>query len=118
MHRVLGFVVFTVSVEKEWDHKDQDLSYAVSPAGKIESESTKHDLNWRTQTYESINDDVPEEVREIRGKVLVPALKKIKAQQQSAKVTIVGDKLLHDGHFYDHNRIPARWLSTYESDED
>ena len=65
-----------------------------------------------------INDDVPEEVREIRRKVLVPALKKIKAQQQSAKVTIVGDKLLHDGHFYDHNRIPARWLSTYESDED
>ena len=65
-----------------------------------------------------INDDVPEEVREIRRKVLVPALKKIKAQQQSAKVTIVGDKLLHDGHFYDHNRILTRWLSTYESDED
>ena len=45
MHRALGFAVFTVSVEEEWGYKDQDLSYAVSPAGKIESESTKQNLN-------------------------------------------------------------------------
>lgn len=63
-----------------------------------------------------IADDVPEEIRVIRRKFLVPALKTIKMNDRNAKVSIVGDRLLHEGHLYNHNRIPSRWLPPDDSD--
>ena len=69
-----------------------------------------------TQIY--ITDDVPEETREIRRKLLVPAMKRIKQTNLNAKVTIVGDRLLHDGYFYEHNKIPSRWLPSEDPEDE
>ena len=69
-----------------------------------------------TQIY--ITDDVPEETREIRRKLLVPAMKRIKQTNLNAKVTIVGDRLLHDGYFYQHNKIPSRWLLSEDPEDE
>ena len=69
-----------------------------------------------TQIY--ITDDVPEETREIRRKLLVPAMKRIKQTNLNGKVTIVGDRLLHDGYFYEHNKIPSRWLPSEDPEDE
>ncbi|KAI8521869.1 hypothetical protein Bbelb_016230 [Branchiostoma belcheri] len=68
---------------------------------------------WRNKTKLKgkrvfITDDVPSNVREIRKRKLVPALKRAKATGKRA--TIVGDRLVIEGETFVHWKIPQRWL--------
>ena len=64
-----------------------------------------------------ISDDAPEEVREIRKRVLVPTLKKIRRVDPNMKTKIVGDQILIEGQMFHHDKIPDRWLSTADQDK-
>ena len=55
-----------------------------------------------------MDEDLPPRIREIRGNVLVPALRKIK-EDPTIKATIIGDMLLVDGRWYTYNNIPQAW---------
>ena len=65
----------------------------------------------------TISDDVPEEVREIKKRVLVPTLKKIRKVDPNMKTKIVGDQILIKGQMFHHDKIPDRWLSTADQDD-
>ena len=58
-----------------------------------------------------IAEDLPFHIREIRKNFLVPALKKAK-QATNVKASIVGDKLVVNGHRYTFNNIPMQWRNT------
>ena len=58
-----------------------------------------------------IAEDLPFHIREIRQNFLVLALKKAK-QATSVKASIVGDKLVVNGHRYTFNSIPMQWTNT------
>ena len=61
-------------------------------------------------------EDLPFHIREIRKNFLVPALKKAK-QVANAKASIVGDKLVVNGHRYTFNNIPMQWRNTQSQDQ-
>ena len=63
-----------------------------------------------------IAEDLPFHIREIRKNFLVPALKKAK-QVANAKASIVGDKLVVNGHRYTFNNIPMQWRNTQSQDQ-
>ena len=63
-----------------------------------------------------IAEDLPFHIREIRKSFLVPALKKAK-QDANAKASIVGDKLVVNGHRYTFNNIPMQWRNTQSQDQ-
>ena len=63
-----------------------------------------------------IAEDLPFHIREIRKNFLVPALKKAK-QVANAKASIVGDKLVVNGHRYTFNNIPMQWRNTQPQDQ-
>ena len=54
-------------------------------------------------------EDLPQNVREIRRKVLVPALKKAR-KREGTKATIIGDRLLVNGKSYSFDKIPKKSL--------
>ena len=53
-------------------------------------------------------EDLPQNVREIRSKVLVPALKKAR-KREGTEATIIGDRLLVNGKSYSFDKIPEKW---------
>ena len=63
-----------------------------------------------------IAEDLPFHIREIRKNFLVPALKKPK-QVANVKASIVGDKLVVNGHRYTFNNIPMQWGNTQSQDQ-
>ena len=63
-----------------------------------------------------IAEDLPFHIREIRKNFLVPALKKAK-QVANTKASIVGDKLVVNGHRYTFNNIPMQWRNTQSQDQ-
>ena len=52
----------------------------------------------------------------MRKNFLVPALKKAK-QVANVKASIVGDKLVVNGHRYTFNNIPMQWGNTQSQDQ-
>ena len=58
-----------------------------------------------------IAEDLPFHIREIRKNFLVPDLKKTK-QATNVKASIVGEKLVVNGHRYTFNNIPMQWRNT------
>lgn len=62
----------------------------------------------------TISNDVPEEIREVRNKVLVPTLKRVRRMDPNMKTKIVGDQILIQGQIFYHDKIPKRWLATDE----
>ena len=59
----------------------------------------------------SMGEDLPKQIQDIRKKVLIPAMKKIKKDSPHSKATVLGDKLIVDGKRYYHYDIPNSWLS-------
>ena len=53
-------------------------------------------------------EDLPKSIRDVRKKILVPALKKAR-QDEGNKALIVGDRLIVKGKRYSANKIPRRW---------
>ena len=53
-------------------------------------------------------EDLPQNVREIRRKVLVPALKKAR-KREGTMATIIGNRLLVNGKSYSFDKIPKKW---------
>ena len=51
---------------------------------------------------------LPQNVREIRRKVLVLALKKAR-KREGTKATIIGNRLLVNGKSYSFDKIPKKW---------
>lgn len=63
-----------------------------------------------------IAEDLPFHIRESWKNFLVPALKKAK-QVANVKTSIVGDKLVVNGHCYTFNIIPMQWINTQSHDQ-
>ena len=47
-----------------------------------------------------MGEDLPKQIQDIRKKVLIPAMKKIKKDSPHSKATVLGDKLIVDGKRY------------------
>ena len=60
----------------------------------------------------SIGKDLPKRVQEIRKKILVPAMKKVRNINPRNRASVIRDKLFVNGKYYLHHNIPKRWLST------
>ena len=79
------------------------------------------DSTWR-QRYNlkgsstRMAEDVPQNVREIRRNVLVPALKNAR-KSEGTKATIIGDRLLVNGKRYSFDKIPKKWQDVSSDDE-
>ena len=72
------------------------------------------DATWRQrfnlkESSIRMAEDLPQNVREIRRKVLVPALKKAR-KREGTKATIIGDRLLVNGKSYSFDKIPKKSL--------
>lgn len=61
-------------------------------------------------------EDLPQNVRETRRKVLVPALKKAR-KREGTKATIIGDRLLVNGKSYSFDKIPKNWQEVSPEEE-
>ena len=71
------------------------------------------DATWRQrfnlkESSIRMAEDLPQNVREIRRKVLVSALKKAR-KREGTKATIIGDRLLVTGKTYSFDKIPNKW---------
>ena len=60
----------------------------------------------------AIGEDFPKHIQDIRKKVLVPALQKIKKENPHAKASVIGNRLIVNGKRYFHYDIPKEWLPT------
>jgi len=60
--------------------------------------------------------DLPQNVREIRRKVLVPALKKAR-KREGTKATIIGDRFLVNGKSFSFDKIPKNWQEVSSDEE-
>lgn len=60
----------------------------------------------------AIAEDFPKHIQDIRKKVLVPALQKIKKDDPRAKTSVIGNKLIVNGKRYFHYNIPQEWPPT------
>ena len=72
----------------------------------------ERDSTWRQrfslkESSIKMAEDLPQNVREIRRKVLVPALKKAR-KREGTKATIIGDRLLVNGKSYSFDKIPKK----------
>ena len=80
------------------------------------------DSTWR-QRYNlkgsstRIAEDLPQNVREIRRDVLVPALKNAR-KCEGTKATIIGDRLLVNGKRYSFDKIPRKWQNVSQAPDD
>ena len=63
----------------------------------------------------SMGEDLPRHIQEIRKKVLITTLKKIKQETPSHKATVVGDNLVVTGKVYFHYDVPKKWLPVNSS---
>ena len=61
-------------------------------------------------------EDLPQNDREIRRKVLVPALKKAR-KREGTKATIIADRLLVNGKSYSFDKIPKKWQKVSPDEE-
>ena len=61
-------------------------------------------------------EDLPQNVREIRRKFLVPALKKAR-KREGTKATIIGDRLLVNGKSYSFDKITKKWQEVSPEEE-
>lgn len=59
----------------------------------------------------SMGEDLPKQIQDIRKKVLIPAMKKIKKDSPQSKATVLGDRLVVNGKRYYHYDIPKSWLT-------
>ena len=59
----------------------------------------------------SMGEDLPKQIQDIRKKVLIPAMKKIKKDSPQSKATVLGDRLVVNGKRYYHYDIPISWLT-------
>ena len=62
-------------------------------------------------------EDLPQNVREIRRDVLVPALKNAR-KCEGTKATIIGDRLLVNGKRYSFDKIPRKWQNVSQAPDD
>ena len=61
----------------------------------------------------AIGEDFPKHIQDIRRKVLVSALQKVKKENPHAKATVTGNRLvIMNGKRYFHYDIPKEWLAT------
>ena len=60
----------------------------------------------------AIGEDFPKHIQDIRRKVLVPALQKIKKENPRAKASVIGNRLIVNGKRYFHYDVPKEWLPT------
>ncbi|KAL9972411.1 hypothetical protein ACROYT_G018709 [Oculina patagonica] len=80
------------------------------------------DSTWR-QRYNlkgsstRMAEDLPQNVREIRRDVLVPALKNAR-KCEGTKATIIGDRLLVNGKRYSFDKIPRKWQNVSQAPDD
>ena len=79
------------------------------------------DSTWRQrfnlkESSIKMAEDLPQNVREIRRKVLVPALKKDR-KREGTKATIIGDRLLVNGKSYSFDKIPKKWQEDSPDEE-
>ena len=75
------------------------------------------DLVWKNRFYlkdspVAIGEDFPKHIQDIRKKVLVPALQKIKKDNPRAKASVIGNRLIVNGKRYFHYDVPKEWLPT------
>lgn len=64
----------------------------------------------------SMGEDLPRHIQEIRKNVLIPAMKKVKRDSPSSKVSVTGDKLVVNGKIYFHYDVPKKWLPVKSSE--
>ena len=80
------------------------------------------DSTWR-QRYNlkgsstRMAEDLPQNVREIRRDVLVPALKNAR-KCEGTKATIIGNRLLVNGKRYSFDKIPRKWQNVSQAPDD
>ena len=79
------------------------------------------DATWRQrfnlkESSIRMAEDLPQNVREIRRKVLVPALKKAR-KREGTKATIIGDRLVVNGKSYSFDKIPKKWQEVSPEEE-
>ena len=58
-----------------------------------------------------MGEDLPKQIQDIRKKVLIPAMKKIKKESPQSKATVLGDRLVVNRKRYYHYDIPKSWLT-------
>lgn len=80
---------------------------------------SERDSVWRRKSMLkdsriNLSEDLPKRIRDVRKKVLIPALKKAR-QEDGNKATIVGDRLVVNGKRYTSDNIPKRWQADNNS---
>ena len=60
----------------------------------------------------AIGEDFPTHIQDIRRKVLVPALQKIKKENPRAKASVIENRLMVNGKRYFHYDVLKEWLPT------
>ena len=76
---------------------------------------SNRDLVWKNRFHLKdspvvIGEDFPKHIQDIRKKVLVPALQKIKKENPRAEASVIGNRLIVNGKKYFHYDVPKKWL--------
>ena len=95
---------------------DQALAQIKSLHTIVDRDSTWRQRFNLNESSIKTAEDLPQNVREIRRKVLVPALKKAR-KMEGTKATIIGDRLLVNGKSYSFDKIPKKWQEVSPDEE-